>query len=198
MLVLVLSLFIRYNYAMLMDLKNYKMNIPDWVQAILGGFEDSSEPHDEVQIADALRHAANNYQEMPPEDFKGYHAEWAAFLFIEKPKLDSVWGTYFAPMMTASQNDGTEFRSPDAMDLDCEVVAHWEVRARSVKDPVMRARYADLVWDLKNIVTNERPSHECALIAIDAYTESVDRQLYTMDIEGCQWLRRAFHIALKS
>jgi hypothetical protein len=181
---------------MAIDFRTYNMNVPDWVHAILSSFEKRTDPHSEVQIADALRLASNSHEDMPPEDFKGYHAEWATFLFIEGRRKDSVWGTYFAPMMTATRTDGSEFRSPDVKDLDAEVVAHWEQRARSVKDPVMRARYADLVWDMKKIITTERPSHEYAQIAIDSYVESIDRQLYSMDIEGCQWLKRAFHIAL--
>lgn len=181
---------------MVVELTKIKMNVPDWVQAILSGFENQTEPHNEAQISDTLHRAANNYQDMAPQDFKGYHAEWAAFLFLERPKEDSVWGTYFAPFGTISRNDGTEYRSPDIKNLDAEVVAHWENRARSVKDCVMRARYADLVWDLKKVITNERPSHEYAHIAADAYVKSADEELYTMDIEGCQWLRRAFHISL--
>ncbi len=133
-----------------MDVRNYKMQVPDWVVAILSGFEDREQPLSESEIATALRQAENTHQDMSPEEFKGYHAEWASFLLIEARK-QSVWGTYFAPMMTATRDDGTPFYSPDIKDLDQEVVTHWEQRSRSVRHPIMRARYADLVWDMKEL-----------------------------------------------
>jgi lysyl-tRNA synthetase class 1 len=172
------------------------MKIPDWVQQVLSRFEEATEPHMEVELSDALRNAINGYPNLSAEDFKGFQAEWAAFLFHERPDKDSVWNTYFAPMMTVPRQDGTEFRSPDIKDLDAEVVAFWEGRARSVQNPVMRARYADLVWDLKRAITNERPSHEYAQIAIDAYLDATEKRRYTMDIDGVGWLRRALDLSL--
>lgn len=177
------------------DLKRLKLRIPGWVQAVLDSYENKAEPHNEVQISDALRQAARAHENMPPEDFKGYHSEWAAFLFIERRK-ESLWGTFFAPMMTATRNDGKKFVSPNIEDLDAEVVIRWEERARTVKDPVMRARYADLVWDLKRLITNERPSYEFAQIAIEAYVETTSASLYTIDIEGVQCLQRALDLSL--
>jgi len=178
------------------DLKKLKLRIPDWAQEVLSSFETRAEPHNEVQISDALRQAARSHEDMPPEDFKGYHSEWAAFLFMEQPRKDGLWGTFFAPMVTATRNDGKKLLSPDIEDLDAEVVTRWEERARSVKDPVMRARYADLVWDLKRAITNDRPSHEFVQIAIDAYVEATATNLYTIDIEGVQWLQRALDLSL--
>src|SRR5262249_24788549 len=75
------SLFLRYNPILVVDWKSAKLHVPDWVRSILTDFENKTEPHSEGQIADALRRAENDHQEMSPEDFKGYHAEWATFLF---------------------------------------------------------------------------------------------------------------------
>ncbi len=86
--------------------------------------------------------------------------------------------------------------SPDLRVLDEDVIAHWEQRAESVKSPVMRARYADLVWDMKQAVTGKRPSHEFALIAVDAYDESTKQRFYKMEMEGVGWLKRAFEVSL--
>ena len=112
-----------------------------------------------AHTADALRQGARFHEDMLPEDFKGYHCEWAAFLFIARPRKDSLWGTFFAPFMIATQNDGKRLLSPDINDLDAEVVCRWEERARLVTDPVMRARYGDLIWDLKRVIVNEKPSY---------------------------------------
>jgi hypothetical protein len=60
----------------------------------------------------------------------------------------------------------------------------------------MRARYADAVWDLKQAITNERPSHEFAQMAIDAYLVASRERLYTMEIEGVNRLKRALSLSL--
>jgi len=172
------------------------MKIPDWVQQVLSRFEEATEPHMEVELSDALRNAVNGYPNLSAEDSKGYYAEWAAFLFLGRPDKDSVWNTYFGPMMTAMRQDGAEFRSPDIKDLDAEVVAYWEGRARSVRNPVMRARYADIVWDFKRAITKEGPSHEYAQIAIDAYLDATEKRRYKMDFEGVSWLRRTLDLSL--
>jgi lysyl-tRNA synthetase class 1 len=173
------------------------MKIPPWVQQILTDFESRTESHNEVQISDALRRASNSHQDMSEADFKGYYAEWAAFLFRGRAKEDSIWGTYFSPMATMKRTDGTEFHSPDLAELNAEVVSHWEVRARSVKDPVMQARYADLVWDLKKVITRERQRpHELAQIAVAAYIDATKKRKYTMDLEAVWWLNRALGISL--
>lgn len=172
------------------------MNIPGWVRQELARFEEATEPHMETELSDALRALANAHPDMSEQDLKGYHAEWSAFLFYARPDEDSVWGTYFAPMMTRKRKDGTEFHAPDLKDIDGEVVAYWEGRTRTVGNSMMRARYADLVWDLKSIITHERPSYEFAQIAIDSYLNATEKQLFTMVMEGVGWLQRALNLSL--
>jgi hypothetical protein len=162
-------------------------------------FENKTEPLNEVQIADALRLARKDQGDLSDEDWKGYLAEHSAFFFMERPKEDSLWKTYFAPMFTGMREGGAEEHSPDIKDLDADTAAHWENRAKSVANPVMRARYADLVWDLQKPITKgkRRRQHQYALIAIDAYLEATEKRLYTMDIEAVGWLRRALDLSLK-
>ncbi len=73
-----------------------RMDTRVWVQQILTEFESRTDTHNEVQISDALRRASDLHQDMAEADFRGYHAEWAAFLFRGRAKEDSVWGTYFS------------------------------------------------------------------------------------------------------
>lgn len=173
------------------------MKLPDWLRQTLATFEQTAEAHNEAQIGDAVNRAVRNQTEMSDEERVAAAAEAVAFFFYERPDEDSVWGTYFAPMMTATKQDGTPFYSPDIADLDERVVSHWEARATSVQDPVMKARYADLVWDLKKVITRKPPSPEYARMAIDAYVEATQKALYPMDIEGVQWLQRALSLSLK-
>jgi len=118
------------------DLSKIKMNVPAWVQEVLDRCE-SKAAYFEVQIAEDLRRSADTHPEMSGEDFKGYYAEWAAFMFSGSTNRKSIWNTYFGPMMTMGDT-----ASPDLKALDEEIITRWEERGRSVKSPVMRARYA--------------------------------------------------------
>jgi hypothetical protein len=171
------------------------MRIPDWVRDILLVFESRTEPFQELEIADALRSARNSQGDLDGDDWKGFIAEWSAFLFGDRRKQDSVWSTYFAPSFSATKNDGTEFYSPDIKDLDAEVVAYWEERAKTCPNPVMRARYSDLVWDLKRAITGQKPRHEGARRSIDSYLEAADKKFYTMEVNGIDWLGRALDLS---
>ena len=163
---------------------------------MLADYEARTTPFNEVQIADSLRPARKSQGDLSDEDWAAFLAEWSAFLFIESRRRDSVWGTYFAPMMTATRLDGSEMCSPDIKELNAETVVHWEERARSVANPVMKARYADLVWDLTAAIASRKPSPEYGRTAIDGYVEAADRHFYPTELEGVQWLQRAFDLSL--
>ena len=70
-------------------------------------------------------------------------------------------------MMTRKRSDGVVFYSPDVKDLDAESFARLEERGTSCINPVMRARYADLAWDMKNKAIAQRPNIEFGRIAIE-------------------------------
>jgi hypothetical protein len=99
-------------------------------------------------------------------------------------------------MGSGTRTDGTEAFWPDIKEIDAEATAHWETRAKAVHDSVMKARYADLVWDFKRLVTGKKPSVEYARIASDAYLESVKQRCYTMPIEGVHWVQRALDLSI--
>ncbi|OFW17766.1 MAG: hypothetical protein A3H27_05855 [Acidobacteria bacterium RIFCSPLOWO2_02_FULL_59_13] len=171
------------------------MRIPEFVQAVLTQFEGESRPFNEAEVYDALRNARKAQGDLSQEDFEGLRAEAAAFFFYERRDRDSPWGTYFAPTFTGTRNDGIVVHHPDIKDLNADVVHHWEDRAKASKNPVLRARYADLVWDLKQAITSQRPDVEYARMAIDSYVEATVHHFYTSEVEGIQWVERALDLA---
>jgi hypothetical protein len=171
------------------------MNVPDWVGNVVSGFEARTDPHREAEISDALSAVRKDHGDLLDEDWKGFLAEHSAFLFIDRRRGDSVWGTYFAPMMSGKKHDDTDFFAPDIRDLNGETVHHWEQRSTTCKNTVMRARYADLSWDLKFVVVGEKPNPDYARTAIDSYVEAVNKKLYPMEIVGIQWLGRALDLS---
>lgn len=167
------------------------MQLPDWIERILSNFEERAEPtFFEAEISDALRPPRDS--SVSDEDWPAFRAEWSAFLFRENRKEDRE--TYFAPM-TSFVRDGKEYFSPDVRELDADTVAHWEERANTSKNPVMRARYADLVWDLKQVITGTRPDHSYARIVIDSYISATDKGFYPMEVVGIQRLGRALELS---
>jgi len=121
-----------------------------------------------------------------------------SFFFMERRSKDTVWETYFAPMMSGKKSDNTDFFSPDIKDLDADMTAvvDWEERARTCGNPVMLARNSDLAWDLKRTITGQKASPDYARIAIDSYLKAADEKLYPMEVVGIRWLGRALDLSL--
>ncbi len=171
------------------------MDIPDWVREVLSSFENRTTPFHEAEIADALHAARKGQGDQTDSDWKGFIAEWSAFLFVQRRDQSTVWNTYFAPMMSGKNVDGSDFFSPDIRALEADVFAYWEERVNDCRNPIMRARYSDLIWDLKRVAIAHKPSYHYAQIAIDSYLDAVDRKLYPMEIVGIQWLQRALDLS---
>jgi lysyl-tRNA synthetase class 1 len=172
------------------------LTLPEWAQVVLSEFEQTTVSHNEVQIAEALKIARMGKPDPGDEGWKAFLAEFSVFFFREAGEEHSIWKTYFAPMAILTKNDGTELLNPDFAALDADSVAHWVARARSVTNPLMRARYADAVWDLGSRISGEKRQYACAILAIDSYIEAVRQKLYSMINEEVQALRRALDLSL--
>ena len=61
------------------------------------------------------------------------------------------------------------------------MIAHWAQRAKGVRHPFLKARYADLTWDLCKVVAGTRRDPEMARAAMRAHLEQVrqDSQVST-------------------
>jgi hypothetical protein len=173
------------------------MKIPDWIKAALTPFETKKDPHGELEIYEAIRNAKKQHGDVPDdEEWNCFLAESSAFGFLTRRGEPSVWGTYFGPMATWTLTDGTEGRNPDIAPLGQETITHWQERATAVANPLMSARYADLVWDLTKVIAKSKPDYKYAQLATDQYVKSVENKLYTMDIYAVHWLERAFSLAV--
>jgi len=110
----------------------------------------------------------------------------------------SPWNTYFGPTVTAIDAQGRPAYSPDLTQVDAEIISHWEARSTVAKHPVLRARYADLVWDLKAQAVQQRPDVQFAGIAIDAYLDGVRARFYKYPVVAVQALQRAIGLAVST
>lgn len=170
------------------------LQIPAATSQILESVEASRQPLAEFDLADQiLRSEAGD---LSAEERKGAFAEWAAFFFRPVDEDASPWNTYYGPTIAMSDAQGRPVYSPDLAQIDAETVAHWETRAAVAKHTVLRARYADLVWDLKLPALTQRADIEFARIAVDAYLDAASANLYKYAIHAAQALRRAIQLAV--
>lgn len=101
------------------------------------------------------------------------------------------WGTYFGPGMTWKGEDGVQNDSPALESITEEVLHQWSIRAETETHPCLRARYADLLWDLTKKVSGKKPSPEHARIAVISYLQAVEESSFKFQLQAKENLRRA-------
>jgi Domain of unknown function (DUF4209) len=151
--------------------------------------------HELFIVGDAIAGAAQSL-ELTDQERHSVEAEVAALTFHGSPRVKSCWGTYFRPRSSEKQADGSIVHSPDILHLNSDSVQRWKQRARLTNDPVVRARFADVVWDLELVITGSRVrSHEFARMAVDAYLQGAHEQRFGAPILSTFPLHRALMIA---
>ena len=63
--------------------------------------------------------------------------------------------------------------TPPLESITPECIAYWTARMNAARHPALRARYADMVWDLSQKATGTKPPIDAARIAIDGYSEAL-------------------------
>jgi lysyl-tRNA synthetase class 1 len=149
---------------------NASFSIPSTISEVIERFNNAQTPFTELDVDAALSGALKELKQPTPAERKGAWCEWLAFALTRAPER-SVWGTCFGPSASGITGDGKPFYVPDIAQADAEIVSHWMRRAGEVTHPVLKARYADLVWDIGPVITHERGSHVIARIAVDAYLD---------------------------
>ncbi len=104
--------------------------------------------------------------------------------------------TYFRPRATGTDESGNPRCFPDRRNVTAAVIEYWRSRCQEARHPILRARYADLVWDLTREATGTPPDVCMARIAIDAYLDAVDRKLVPISLGVEQKAGRALSLAL--
>lgn len=169
------------------------MQIPEVIEAVIDEFDKKKEPLSTHSIQAALSGARTKL-----EDKTAISDAWAdlvAFALAAEQEDRPPWNTYFGPMGSGTDRDGNEVYFPDIQQVTPEIVSHWEQRADALTHPVMKARYADLVWDLSKRAANRRPDVRFARIAIDSYIASVADGCYAEIFEDVVVLKRALQLA---
>jgi lysyl-tRNA synthetase class 1 len=149
-----------------MSEQSEQIQTPDWIAAILADFEAAGFFH-ETTVASRIA-AARAIETLSEKEIKAARAECWAFQFRpHRPGQQSRWKTHFGPCI-----DDKDLLVPDVARIDSPIIDYWAVRMLKTKHPLLRARYADLVWDLSKAAVGRKPSIEAARIAADSYASS--------------------------
>jgi lysyl-tRNA synthetase, class I len=149
-----------------------------------------------MDVASTIEKAIPEPKTLTADQARGKWAEWMAFDFqTHGASNGGPWNTYFQPLGTIGVGDGMVCR-PDLRQADDEVIAHWSKRAHESRHPVLKARYADLVWDATKFVTGGKPGIELARMAIDNYMDAARLDKGDRWTDTHEYLGRALTLAL--
>ena len=163
------------------------------LQDTLRSFDNTTEPFAEYEIAQAIRETAPPGNTDPPLQVT---AELIAFELYENYQGDlGNWGTYYGPMSVSVSKDGDVYEYPSIDSITSEVIDYWAERVTEVAHPILKARYADLVWVFSNIVKKEKPSIRMAQVAIESSIEIARRRLRRYELSTVDHLTRALTLS---
>ena len=158
-------------------------------------FDKSTTPITENSVSSAIREIYKDTGTSPPP--MEWLAEVMAFEFTENYiNEETRWGTYFGPMWVVPQGDGTVSESPSIKSITPEILKYWEDRARVAQNPVLKARYADLVWDFSKHVTGKGAHIDNAHIAIDSLIAIATNNAHKYEPNVIKKLGRALSLAI--
>jgi hypothetical protein len=146
--------------------------------AVISQHDASAKPFTELDVWQTLTDARRTLATLSEPDSFAAWAEILAFALRPAPDGRSPWGTFYGPMGSGHSKDGSEVYFPDIAQADARVIDHWIRRANSLTHPVLKARYADLVWDLAPAITKQpKRNPEMARLAIDTYLTSLSKTI---------------------
>ena len=170
-----------------------ELAVPAAIEALIREFDQTGIAVDERAIGRSLGEAFESPVQPTDAVGLGVWAELFAFS-VEGNDQPSPWKTYFGSILLREAEDPSHFSA--IAGRGGYVIGHWKPRAREIKHPVLRARYADLVWDLSRVIGQINPDPAMARIAIDSYLESLSMKLRVDEYARFHVSVRALNLAV--
>lgn len=148
--------------------------VPTSLEEIVQRYDAKEEPFNEFTIGGELKTARGALVEPCDAENLGAWSEVLAFA-LTTGQHENPWNSYFAPMGSGTDAEGKKHYFPDIAGTPPDAVAHWAARARSLNHPFLKARYADLAWELSGLIGKRKRDPEDARIAIDCYIDAIPR-----------------------
>jgi hypothetical protein len=165
--------------------------LPDKLIPVFSELEERSDPFAENVIAHAIWSCCDAQSTSAGEVPIAATWERMAFDFIANPDDVDESGRYFGAFKDS--RNGVVWPNPAS--ITPEILNYWTARSREAKHPLLRARYADLAWDMAAGVAGARREVASAQIAIDSYCELIDRGLCDDPSEAGAKAERAINLA---
>jgi lysyl-tRNA synthetase, class I len=169
--------------------------VPAAIEQIIQKYEAAKSPFTELEVQQEVGKARQELGQLEAAENLGAWAEVLAFALVGARTQESPWNTFFAPIGTLMGKDGSVQYSPDIAGTPPSVLGHWAERAKSLTHPVLKARYADLVWDMAAAIGGVRRDPNMARVAIDSYVESCSSERREELHERLEAALRAFDLA---
>ncbi|QMU55858.1 MAG: DUF4209 domain-containing protein [Candidatus Mycalebacterium zealandia] len=144
--------------------------------------------HEMKKILDGLK---------PYKPSKEDQIEIQSFDFTEAYRTqDSGWTTYYGSMLSTyrSMFSTPEYEYPDINNIDEQYLDYWSERARQAQNPVLSARYADLVVNFSPMVLSEKADIEMFRKVIDSNIQ-ICENLLAIDIDCKKKIERALFLS---
>ncbi|MBV5123664.1 DUF4209 domain-containing protein [Bacillus halotolerans] len=161
------------------------------LENILKELDEKCECLNEREIALKIRENSN----CKPDDFKFISETTAFSLIAQKKDKKSNWDIYYGPLYITNDENGNPKEYPNLRDINLKMVNYWLARVEVTKNPIMRSRYADLVWEFCNLV-GESKNYKMAQEVIDNNIIIIREKLYSDDFSAKSRLERGLNLAL--
>lgn len=164
------------------------------LEDVIARVEEDDTPTAAHDIARTFRELKAGFEEAPEEVV----AEELAFTFHSHDQREaSVWGLYFGPFLSGKSEAGEAWESPALGSITPSVLRYWAERAQRSTRAVLRARYADLCWEMPKALDGVNSDHRMARQAIDAYLKAVEENAYRFKTQAIGKLLRALSLSLE-
>lgn len=123
--------------------------------------------------------------------------EAMAFEFAENCD-GKEWNTYYGPQWTFTKKDtGEEVYVPNIKDVTEEMIAYWEERAVTVRNPLLKMRYTGLVLEFKKKLFNKEPDYMSIKLAhVQSLLDVVEGDYCQYEIIAFDYAERALNLAI--
>ncbi len=164
---------------------------------VLQRFEERKESFSETSVASALKALADEIHGTSDDLPSCLSTEIMAFQFQENCQdREGMWRTYYGPRAILENSQGKPVEIPSLKDITPETLDYWQQRAREAQHPILRARYAGLVWDFAKTATGRHAEVRYAHLAIDSELEILKNKLHKHDTLVAIRLRHSLMIAM--
>src|ERR1700735_2828022 len=132
------------------------ISVPSALDPLLIEMDDPDKPIDEIELAGRLQAALGDGKDLTESERRGAFAEIEGLHFQRAHDAERrTWGIYWNELASATTVDGKQIYRPDVAQVDSDILAHWISQAESATNAVLRARFADLAWEIGRYVKAE-------------------------------------------